>query len=159
MDELEEKETIININDKNNNIINKISLGKSENINLNKDESIIITDLNKEVELKSDIENNKKENKGIVINNIFINVDKNTNLKNILKKNINNENNKISHLNNTIVNNESVFSSIKEDDTNKNSNNENKISMNESHSEIRYNSNENFIHQLIFSESSKSSDE
>ena len=159
LDELEEKETIININDKNNNIINKISLGKSENINLNKDESIIITDLNKEVELKSDIENNKKENKGIVINNIFINVDKNTNLKNILKKNINNENNKISHLNNTIVNNESVFSSIKEDDTNKNSNNENKISMNESHSEIRYNSNENFIHQLIFSESSKSSDE
>ena len=63
--------------------------------------------------------------------------------------------------NKTISNNESVYSSIKVDSS---INNDDKISFNKkislndslNGSSIRYNSNDNFLHQLYFSDSSSS---
>ena len=124
-------------------------------------ESIIVNEIKNEKGKTAYKTQPKKRD--IVINNIFIKYNKNINLQNnikILKANQNNQNDLDN--NDVIVNNESVYSSIKEgteiNNKDKNTYNKKRVCFNDSlnNSSIRYNSNDNFVHHLIFSESSSS---
>ena len=122
-------------------------------------------------EIKTDninkIEKEKKKSPGkkrdIIINNFIINYNNNINLKKAIKPIKGNQdlNNKSEH-NDTILNNESVYSSIKGNSISNNDDNNSinkKVNLNETlnGSSIKYNnSKDNFIHHLYFSESSSS---
>ena len=111
-------------------------------------------------------EQNKLQGKkrDIIINNFIINYNNNINLKKAIRpiKGDQDQHSNNSNHNDTILNNESVYSSIKE---NSNLNNDDiisfnkKINLNDSlnGSSIKYNnSNDNFLHHLYFSDSSSS---
>ena len=153
LDNIEEIDSIITVEE------NKINEDKKEEIKEDqKLESINVNDIS---EIKSEKEKNKNSKKrDIIINNIIINYNKIEHKSNLKShKTIHNQN---SNLNNdTIINNESVYSSIKEDseyNRDKILSNKKRVHFNDSINDnsIRYNSNENFIHHLIFSDSSSS---
>ena len=162
--------------EKNKEIIKKGSNGYNELDNLGDIHSIVTIEENKnEEEKEEDKENNKQyeniivneinkdknklkgKKRDIVINNIFINCNNNINIKNNLKHKLNR--------NETINNDESVYSSIKGDSEHnykeKILDNKKRVHFNDSlnNSSIRYNSNDNFVHHLIFSESSSISED
>ena len=145
--------------------IKDINSEKNGENNLNKEfERITVNDIKTELE-NSENENNedKWKKRDIVINNIFINYNKNINLKKSISKFKSEINKNKSNHNDTIINNESVYSSIKEGSDNnnkdKNSFKAKKVNLKDSlnNSSLRYSSNDNFIHHLIFSDSSGSS--
>jgi hypothetical protein len=145
--------------------IKDINSEKNGENNLNKEfERITVNDIKTELE-NSENENNEDKGKkrDIVINNIFINYNKNINLKKSISKFKSEINKNKSNHNDTIINNESVYSSIKEGSDNnnkdKNSFKAKKVNLKDSlnNSSLRYSSNDNFIHHLIFSDSSGSS--
>ena len=131
---------------------NKNEEEKEEDKESNKQyENIIVNEINKD---KNKLKGKKRD---IVINNIFINCNNNINIKNNLKHKLNR--------NETINNDESVYSSIKGDSEHnykeKILDNKKRVHFNDSlnNSSIRYNSNDNFVHHLIFSESSSISED
>ena len=159
IDELKSIETIVEGNGE-----EEISSRKNKEIvNNKKFEQITVNEINTDNINIIEKEQNKLQGKkrGIVINNFIINCGDKINLKNGVRKiKVNQELNK-SVNNKTISNNESVYSSIKVDSS---INNDDKISFNKkislndslNGSSIRYNSNDNFLHQLYFSDSSSS---
>ena len=157
--ELKSIETIVEGNGE-----EEISSRKNKEIvNNKKFEQITVNEINTDNINIIEKEQNKLQGKkrGIVINNFIINCGDKINLKNGVRKiKVNQElNNSVN--NKTISNNESVYSSIKVDSS---INNDDKISFNKkislnnslNGSSIRYNSNDNFLHQLYFSDSSSS---
>ena len=155
LDEIEEIDSIIDV-DENKNKSEEIKEEEEEKTD-NKDESIVINEIKTEQE--KNIKNVNKKQRGIVINNFFISYN-NLNQK-IKLKNIHTDINTFVP-NNTIINDESVYSSINGDsDLNykdKKSFIEKKVYLNDSmnNSNIRYNSDEKFMPRLEFSESSSS---
>ena len=172
IEELKSIETIVENKSEEESSIKENSEEKEESDKNKKYEAIYVNEIKNENETeKENFYQEKDKNKStgkkrdIIINNIFINYNKNINVKNNILKNkadnISNNSNKKNNNNDTIINNDSVYSSIK-DNSDKNNMDKNslqkKIDLNNSfnNSSIRYNSNDNFVHHLIFSESSSS---
>ena len=145
-------------NNTENNIVNK----QYEQITVNEINTDNINNENKLNVIEKDQNKLQGKKRDIIINNFIINYNNNINIKKAKRPiKVDQKSNNSGH-NDTIFNNESVYSSIKE---NSNLNNEDIISLNRkinlndslNGSSIKYNnSNDNFIHHLYFSDSSSS---